>query len=160
MAGADESREKAGAAGLRLHHLRPAPGSRKARTRVGRGEASKGKTAGRGTKGTKARSNVPASFEGGQMPIHRRLPQLRGFSNHRFKITYQVVNTGRLAELYPEGGDVTPEGLAALGAVRAGELVKVLGTGEISAPVRVTAHAFSASAKEKITAAGGTVTTL
>jgi large subunit ribosomal protein L15 len=160
MAGADESREKAGAAGLRLHHLRPAPGSRKARTRVGRGEASKGKTAGRGTKGTKARSNVPASFEGGQMPIHRRLPQLRGFSNHRFKTTYQVVNTGRLAELYPEGGDVTPEGLAALGAVRAGELVKVLGTGEISAPVRVTAHAFSASAKEKITAAGGTVTTL
>jgi large subunit ribosomal protein L15 len=160
MAGADESREKAGAAGLRLHHLRPAPGSRTARTRVGRGEASKGKTAGRGTKGTKARSNVPASFEGGQMPIHRRLPQLRGFSNHRFKTTYQVVNTGRLAELYPEGGDVTPEGLAALGAVRAGELVKVLGTGEISAPVRVTAHAFSASAKEKITAAGGTVTTL
>jgi large subunit ribosomal protein L15 len=160
MAGADESREKAGAAGLRLHHLRPAPGSRTARTRVGRGEASKGKTAGRGTKGTKARSNVPASFEGGQMPIHRRLPQLRGFSNHRFKTTYQVVNTGRLAELYPEGGDVTPEGLAALGAVRAGELVKVLGTGEISAPVRVTAHAFSASAKEKITAAGGSVTTL
>jgi large subunit ribosomal protein L15 len=160
MAGADESREKAGAAGLRLHHLRPAPGSRTARTRVGRGEASKGKTAGRGTKGTKARGGVPASFEGGQMPIHRRLPQLKGFSNLRFKTTYQVVNAGRLAELYPEGGDVTPEGLAALGAVRAGELVKVLGTGEISAPLRVSAHAFSASAKEKITAAGGTVTTL
>ena len=159
MAGADESREKAGA-GLRLHHLRPAPGSRTARTRVGRGEASKGKTAGRGTKGTKARANVPASFEGGQMPIHRRLPQLKGFSNLRFKTTYQVVNTGRLAELYPEGGDVTPESLADRGAVRAGELVKVLGTGEISAPLRVSAHAFSASAKEKITSAGGTVTTL
>jgi large subunit ribosomal protein L15 len=154
-----EGRVRAGA-GLRLHHLRPAPGSRTARTRVGRGEASKGKTAGRGTKGTKARSNVPASFEGGQMPIHRRLPQLKGFSNLRFKTTYQVVNTGRLAGLYPEGGDVTPESLAALGAVRAGELVKVLGTGELSAPLRVSAHAFSASAKEKITAAGGTVTTL
>jgi large subunit ribosomal protein L15 len=154
-----EGRVRAGA-GLRLHHLRPAPGSRTARTRVGRGEASKGKTAGRGTKGTKARSNVPASFEGGQMPIHRRLPQLKGFSNLRFKTTYQVVNTGRLAELYPEGGDVTPESLAALGAVRAGELVKVLGTGELSAPLRVSAHAFSASAKEKITAAGGSVTTL
>jgi len=154
-----EGREKAGA-GLRLHHLRPAPGSRTARTRVGRGEGSKGKTAGRGTKGTKARTSVPASFEGGQMPIHRRLPQLRGFSNFRFKVTYQVVNTGRLAELYPEGGDVTPDGLAAKGAVRAGELVKVLGTGELGVPLRVTAHAFSAAAKEKITAAGGTVTTL
>ena len=154
-----EGREKAGA-GLRLHHLRPAPGSRTARTRVGRGEGSKGKTAGRGTKGTKARTSVPASFEGGQMPIHRRLPQLRGFSNFRFKVTYQVVNTGRLAELYPEGGDVTPDSLAAKGAVRAGELVKVLGTGEVSAALRVSAHAFSAAAKEKITAAGGTVTTL
>ncbi len=154
-----EGRVRAGV-GLRLHHLRPAPGSRTARTRVGRGEGSKGKTAGRGTKGTKARSNVPASFEGGQMPIHRRLPQLKGFSNLRFKTTYQVVNTGRLAELYPEGGDVTPDSLAALGAVRAGELVKVLGTGELSAPLRVSAHAFSASAKEKITAAGGSVTTL
>ena len=160
MAGAEEGREKAGSAGLRLHHLRPAPGSRTARTRVGRGEASKGKTAGRGTKGTKARTQVPASFEGGQMPIHRRLPQLRGFSNLRFKVTYQVVNTGRLAELYPEGGDVTPDSLVAKGAVWAGELVKVLGTGELSAPLRVSAHAFSAAAKEKITAAGGTVTTL
>jgi large subunit ribosomal protein L15 len=160
MAGADEGREKASGAGLRLHHLRPAPGARTARTRVGRGEASKGKTAGRGTKGTKARARVPASFEGGQMPLHRRLPQLKGFSNLRFKTTYQVVNTGRLAELYPDGGEVTPEDLAAKGAVRAGELVKVLGTGELSASLRVSAHAFSASAKEKITAAGGTVTTL
>jgi large subunit ribosomal protein L15 len=160
MAGADEGSETAHGAGLRLHHLRPAPGARTARTRVGRGEASKGKTAGRGTKGTKARDRVPASFEGGQMPLHRRLPQLKGFSNLRFKTTYQVVNTGRLAELYPEGGDVTPEDLAAKGAVRAGEPVKVLGTGDVSAPLRVSAHAFSASAKGKITAAGGTVTTL
>ena len=158
-ANAAEGREKAGV-GLRLHHLRPAPGSRTARTRVGRGEASKGKTAGRGTKGTKARNQVPASFEGGQMPLHRRLPQLRGFSNFKFKTTYQVVNTGRLAELYPEGGDVTPDDLAARGAVRAGEPVKVLGTGDLTTALRVTAHAFSASAREKITAAGGSVTTL
>src|SRR5215472_2329733 len=166
MAGAGKGGSNAGGsavggqAGLRLHHRRPAPGSRTARTRVGRGEGSKGKTAGRGTKGTKARTSVPASFEGGQMPIHRRLPQLRGFSNLRFKVTYQVVNTGRLAELYPEGGDVTPDSLAAKGAVRAGELVKVLGTGEVSAALRVSAHAFSAAAMEKITAAGGTVITL
>ena len=158
-ANAAEGREKAGV-GLRLHHLRPAPGSRTARTRVGRGEASKGKTAGRGTKGTKARTQVPASFEGGQMPLHRRLPQLRGFSNFKFKTTYQVVNTGRLAELYPEGGDVTPDDLVARGAVRAGEPVKVLGTGDLTTALRVTAHAFSASAREKITAAGGSVTTL
>jgi large subunit ribosomal protein L15 len=157
---AGEGQPKAGAAGLRLHHLRPAPGARKARTRVGRGEASKGKTAGRGTKGTKARDQVPASFEGGQMPLHRRVPQLKGFSNLRFKTTYQVVNTGRLAELYPEGGDVTPDSLAAKGAVRPGEPVKILGTGDVTAALRVTAHAFSASAREKITAAGGTVTTL
>jgi large subunit ribosomal protein L15 len=146
--------------GLKLHHLRPAPGARKARTRVGRGEASKGKTAGRGTKGTKARSNVPAAFEGGQMPLHRRLPQLKGFSNLPFKTTYQVVNTGRLADLYPEGGDVTPESLVAKGAVRAGELVKVLGTGDLAVSLHVSAHAFSSTAREKITSAGGTVTTL
>ena len=157
---AGEGQPKASGAGLRLHHLRPAPGARKARTRVGRGEASKGKTAGRGTKGTKARDQVPASFEGGQMPLHRRVPQLKGFSNLRFKTTYQVVNTGRLAELYPEGGDVTPDDLAAKGAVRPGELVKILGTGDVTAALRVTAHAFSASARDKITAAGGTVTTL
>ena len=157
---AGEGQPKAGAAGLRLHHLRPAPGARKARTRVGRGEASKGKTAGRGTKGTKARDQVPASFEGGQMPLHRRVPQLKGFSNLRFKTTYQVVNTGRLAALYPEGGDVTPDDLAAKGAVRPGEPVKILGTGDVTVALRVTAHAFSASARDKITAAGGTVTTL
>src|SRR5215475_16006634 len=154
-----EGREKAGV-GLKLHHLRPAPGARTARTRVGRGEASKGKTAGRGTKGTKARSQVPASFEGGQMPLHRRVPQLPGFSNLRFKTTYQVVNTGRLAALYPEGGEVTPEDLAAKGAVRPGEPVKVLGTGEVSVALQVRAHAFSATARAKITAAGGAVTEL
>jgi ribosomal protein L15, bacterial/organelle len=157
---AGEGKPKAGAAGLRLHHLRPAPGARKARTRMGRNNASKGKTAGRGTKGTKARGQVPASFEGGQMPLHRRVPQLKGFSNLRFKTTYQVVNTGRLAKLYPEGGDVTPDDLAAKGAVRPGEPVKILGTGDVTAALRVTAHAFSASARDKITAAGGTVTTL
>ena len=169
MAGADKSRGGTGAsgdrasggrAGLKIHHLRPAPGAHTARVRVGRGEASKGKTAGRGTKGTKARTQVAAGFEGGQMPLHRRVPKLKGFSNLRFKTTYQVINTGRLTELYPDGGDVTPESLAAKGAVRAGEPVKVLGTGEAGAALRVSAHAFSASAKEKITAAGGTVTQL
>ena len=145
---------------LRIHHLRPAPGSRTARTRVGRGEASKGKTAGRGTKGTKARGQVHLGFEGGQMPLQRRVPKLKGFSNLPFKTTYQVINTGRLTELYPQGGDVTPEDLVAKGAVRAGELVKVLGEGDAGVALRVTAHAFSASAREKLTAAGGTVTEL
>jgi large subunit ribosomal protein L15 len=154
-----ESQSSPTGRGLKIHHLRPAPGAHTARTRVGRGEASKGKTAGRGTKGSKARTNVPAGFEGGQMPMTRRLPKLKGFSNLRFKTTYQVVNTGRLAELYPDGGDVTPEDLVAKGAVRAGELVKVLGAGEaVPKGLRVSAHAFSAAAREKITAAGGTVT--
>ena len=146
--------------GLQIHHLRPAPGAHTARTRVGRGEASKGKTAGRGTKGTKARGQVPEAFEGGQMPLHRRLPKLKGFSNAAFTTVYQVVNTGRLTELFPEGGDITPESLAAKGAVRTGEPVKVLGNGAAGAAWRVTAHAFSATAREKITAAGGTVTQL
>ena len=149
-----------GRAGLKIHHLRPAPGSHTPRTRVGRGEASKGKTAGRGTKGTKARGPVAGGFEGGQMPLHRRLPKFKGFSNLRFKTTYQVVNLDRLAALYPDGGDVAPEDLAAKGAVRAGELVKVLGSGEAVKGLRVTAHAFSATARDKITAAGGTVTEL
>jgi large subunit ribosomal protein L15 len=165
MAGAGKDRGDGGGGaggdrGLMLHHLRPAPGARKARTRVGRGAGSKGKTAGRGTKGTKARGQVAPGFEGGQMPLHRRVPKLKGFSNTQFKTTYQVVNTGRLTELYPDGGDVTPDSLAAKGAVRAGELVKVLGNGEAGAAWRVSAHAFSATAKEKITAAGGTVTQL
>jgi large subunit ribosomal protein L15 len=146
--------------GLKLHHLRPAPGAHTARTRVGRGEASKGKTAGRGTKGSKARTQVSPAFEGGQMPLHRRLPKLKGFSNAPFKTTYQVVNVGRLAELFPEGGEVSPEGMTARGAVRPGELVKVLGQGEVTAALHVRAHAFSASARDKITAVGGTVTKL
>jgi large subunit ribosomal protein L15 len=145
---------------LKLHDLKPAPGAHKAKTRVGRGEGSKGKTAGRGTKGTKARYQVPLGFEGGQMPLHRRLPKLKGFSNALFTTTYQVVNVGRLGELYPEGGDVTPESLTASGAVRRGELVKVLGSGDLSVALRVSAHAVSASAKSKIEAAGGTVTLL
>jgi large subunit ribosomal protein L15 len=140
---------------LRPHHLRPAPGAHKAKTRKGRGEASKGKTAGRGTKGTKARSTVPAGFEGGQMPLIRRVPKLKGFKNP-FRVEYQVVNLYRLGELYPEGGEVTPEDLAAKGAVRSGRPVKILGSGEISVTVQVKAHAFSGAAKEKIAGAGGT----
>ena len=144
---------------LKVHHLRPAPGAKTAKTRVGRGEASKGKTAGRGTKGTKARYQVPASFEGGQMPLHMRLPKLRGFTNP-FRVEYQVVNLDKLADLYPEGGVVTALDLAVKGAVRRGQLVKVLGTGDIAVAVQVTAHKFSAAAKDKIIAAGGTVTEL
>src|ERR1700757_99154 len=155
-----EASEGKSAGGLRLHHLRPAPGAHKAKTRVGRGEGSKGKTAGRGTKGTKARGQMRLGFEGGQMPLQRRIPKLKGFSNSGFGTTYQVVNTGRLAELFPEGGDVTPENLVARGAARRGELIKVLGTGEITVAVRVTAHAFSAAAAAKIEAAGGSVTEL
>jgi large subunit ribosomal protein L15 len=142
---------------LKLHHLRPAPGAKTAKTRVGRGEASKGKTAGRGTKGTKARYQVPAAFEGGQMPIHMRLPKLKGFKNP-FRVEFQVVNLDRLGELFPEGGQVTVDELVAKGAVRDGLPVKVLGQGDISVKVDVTAQAFSASAKEKIEAAGGTAT--
>ena len=142
---------------LKLHHLRPAPGAKTAKTRVGRGEASKGKTAGRGTKGTKARYQVPASFEGGQMPIHMRLPKLKGFKNP-FKVDFQVVNLDRLGELFPEGGTVTVADLVAKGAVRKGQPVKVLGQGDISVAVQVTADRFSGSAKEKIAAAGGTAT--
>jgi large subunit ribosomal protein L15 len=140
---------------LRPHHLRPAPGAHKAKTRKGRGEASKGKTAGRGTKGTKARTTVPVGFEGGQMPLIRRVPKLKGFKNP-FRVEYQVVNVAKIAELFPEGGEVTPESLAAKGAVRAGRPVKILGTGDISVTVQVKAHAFSGSAKEKIAGAGGT----
>ncbi len=144
---------------LKLHHLRPAPGARTPKTRVGRGEAGKGKTAGRGTKGTRARHNVPANFEGGQLPLHMRLPKLKGFQSP-FKVDYQVVNLDRLSQLYPEGGDVTVDDLAAKGAVRAGKPVKVLGSGEAAAAFRVTAHAFSASARSKIEAAGGSATVL
>ncbi|MFD4305308.1 50S ribosomal protein L15 [Streptomyces albidoflavus] len=144
---------------LKVHNLRPAPGAKTAKTRVGRGEASKGKTAGRGTKGTKARYQVPERFEGGQMPLHMRLPKLKGFKNP-FKTEFQVVNLDKLAELYPEGGKVTVEGLVAKGAVRKNSLVKVLGQGDVSVALQVTVDAVSGSAKEKITAAGGTVTEL
>jgi large subunit ribosomal protein L15 len=140
---------------IKVHHLRPAPGARTDRTRVGRGEGSKGKSAGRGTKGSKARKNISAAFEGGQMPIHMRLPKLKGFKN-RFKVVFQVVNLDRLAELFPDGGEVGPAELAESGAVRAGQPVKVLGAGELGGvQLRISAHAFSASAKDKITAAGG-----
>lgn len=140
---------------LKVHHLRPAPGANTPKTRVGRGEGSKGKTAGRGTKGSKARYQVPARFEGGQMPLHMRLPKLRGFKNP-FRTEYQVVNLDRIAELFPTGGAVTVADLVAKGAVRSGEKVKVLGGGDIDLALHVTVDAFSASAREKIVAAGGT----
>ncbi|MDP9101150.1 MAG: 50S ribosomal protein L15 [Actinomycetota bacterium] len=144
---------------LKVHHLRPAPGAKKDRTRVGRGHGSKGKTAGRGTKGTKARYQVPAAFEGGQMPLHMRLPKLKGFKN-RFRTEYQVVNLDRIAELFPKGGTVGVDELVASGAVRGNRLVKVLGGGDLGVALNLTAHAFSASAKEKVSAAGGSVTEL
>ena len=139
---------------IKLHDLRPAPGEKKAKTRVGRGEGSKGKTAGRGTKGTKARKNVPVTFEGGQMPIHMRLPKLKGFKN-RFRTAYEVVNLGDISRLFPAGGDISLADLVAKGAVRKNTLVKVLGDGKLTVKVNVTAHKFSGSAREKITAAGG-----
>jgi large subunit ribosomal protein L15 len=144
---------------LKVHHLRPAPGSRTAKTRVGRGGGSKGKTAGRGTKGTKARQQVSPAFQGGQLPLHMRLPKLRGFTNP-FRTTYQVVNLERLGTLFPDGGSVGVEDLVARGAVRAGLPVKVLGTGEVTVALDVTVHAFSASAREKLAAAGGSASTL
>ena len=144
---------------LKLHHLRPAPGAKTEKTRVGRGEGSKGKTAGRGTKGTGARKNVPANFEGGQMPMHMRIPKLKGFKNP-FRVEYQVVNVARLGELFPKGGTVTVEDLVEAGAVREGALVKVLGTGDIAVALNVTAHAFSAAAKDKLAKAGGSAVEL
>ena len=145
---------------IKIHHLRPAPGAKTEKTRVGRGEGSKGKTAGRGTKGSKARKNISAAFEGGQMPLHMRLPKLKGFRNNN-KVVFQVVNLDRLAELFPEGGSVGPAELVEAGAVRKNELVKVLGTGELGGvKLQVTAHAFSESAREKLAAAGGSATVL
>ncbi|GAA5204932.1 50S ribosomal protein L15 [Microbacterium kyungheense] len=141
---------------LKVHHLRPVPGANQAKTRVGRGEGSKGKTAGRGTKGTKARYQVKVGFEGGQMPLHMRTPKLRGFKNP-FRVEYQVVNLDKLAELYPAGGDVTVGDLVAKGAVRKNEKVKVLGTGDISVKLNVSVDKVSGSAEQKIVAAGGTV---
>jgi large subunit ribosomal protein L15 len=140
---------------IKVHHLRPAPGAKTDKTRVGRGEGSKGKSAGRGTKGSKARKNISPAFEGGQMPIHMRLPKLKGFKN-RFKVEFQVVNLDRLAELFPSGGEIGPDELVDAGAVRKGQPVKVLGTGELGGvKLQVSAHAFSATAREKIAAAGG-----
>ena len=144
---------------LKVHHLRPAPGAKTAKTRVGRGEASKGKTSGRGTKGTKARYQVPAAFEGGQMPLHMRLPKLKGFKN-RFRVEYQVVNLDKIAERFPEGGTIGVDDLVAKGLVRDNCLVKVLGGGDLAVKLDVTVHAFSASAKDKIAAAGGSATAL
>jgi large subunit ribosomal protein L15 len=145
---------------IKVHHLRPAPGAKTAKTRVGRGEGSKGKTAGRGTKGTRARKGVPARFEGGQMPIHMRLPKLKGFKN-RFRVEYQVVNVDDLARLFPDGGTVGPDELAVAGAVRPNRPVKVLGDGDLGGVrLAVTAHRFSATAKEKITSAGGSAVEL
>jgi large subunit ribosomal protein L15 len=144
---------------LKVHHLRPAPGAHKAKMRVGRGEGSKGKTAGRGTKGTKARYQVPARFEGGQMPLHMRLPKLRGFTNPA-RVEYQIVNLDKLTALYPAGGEVTIDDLVAKGAVRKNLPVKVLGSGELTVALTVTVDRVSGSAREKITAAGGTVSTL
>ena len=142
---------------IKLHDLKPAPGSKTARTRVGRGEGSKGKTAGRGTKGTKARKNVPVTFEGGQMPIHMRLPKLKGFKNP-FRTEYEIVNVGDISRLFPEGGAIGVAELVAKGAVRKNSLVKVLGDGELTVKVDVSANKFSGSAREKITAAGGSAT--
>ncbi len=143
---------------IKVHHLRPAAGAKKAKMRVGRGEASKGKTAGRGTKGTGARKNVPAGFEGGNLPLHMRLPKLKGFKN-RFRVEYQVVNVGQLAALFPAGGTVGIDELVSAGAVRKGQLVKVLGDGDLDGvTLQVSANKFSGSATEKLTAAGGTAT--
>ena len=140
---------------IKVHHLRPAPGAKTEKTRVGRGEGSKGKSAGRGTKGSKARKNISPAFEGGQMPIHMRLPKMKGFKN-KFKVEFQVVNLDRLAELFPSGGEVGPAELAEAGAVRRDQPVKVLGSGELGGvKLQISAHAFSASAREKIAAAGG-----
>jgi len=145
---------------LKVHHLRPAPGAHATKTRVGRGQGSKGKTAGRGTKGTGARKNVPDRFEGGQMPLHMRLPKLKGFTN-RFRTEYQVVNLDRLAELFPAGGVVGVDDLVRVGAVRRGAPVKVLGSGELGdVRLELRVQAFSGSAREKISAAGGTATAI
>jgi len=144
---------------LKVHHLRPAPGAKTAKTRVGRGEGSKGKTAGRGTKGSKARNQIPDRFEGGQLPLHMRLPKMKGFRNP-FRVEFQVVNLDRLGELFPNGGEVTPEALVEKGAGRRNAKVKVLGSGDVSVALQVSAHAFSATAKDKISAAGGTTAQL
>ncbi|MEJ5997577.1 50S ribosomal protein L15 [Corynebacterium sp. H130] len=142
---------------IKLHDLRPAPGSNKAKTRVGRGEASKGKTAGRGTKGTKARKQVSAAFEGGQMPLQMRLPKLKGFKNPN-RVVFQVVNVADLEKAFPKGGEVAIADIVAAGLARKNQPVKILGNGDLGVKLNVTATKFSKSAKEKIEAAGGSVT--
>jgi large subunit ribosomal protein L15 len=151
-----ESTEVARPQVLKVHHLRPAPGAKKDKTRVGRGEGSKGKTAGRGTKGTKARYSVRPGFEGGNLNFVMRQPKLRGFTNP-FRVEYQVVNLATLAELYPKGGDVTIGDLVAKGAVRKNEKVKVLGDGDIAVKLNVAVDKVSRSAEQKIVAAGGSI---
>jgi large subunit ribosomal protein L15 len=141
---------------LKLHHLRPAKGAKKEKTRKGLGEGSKGKTAGRGTKGTGARTTTRLGFEGGGVNLVMRTPKLRGFKNP-FRVEYQVVNLDKLSELYPKGGAVTVSDLVAKGAVRKGEPVKVLGNGDVSVKLVVTVDKVSASAKTKIEAAGGSI---
>ena len=141
---------------LKVHHLRPAPGAKKARTRKGRGEASKGKTAGRGGKGTRARNTVRIGFEGGQMPLVQHLPKLRGFKNPE-RVEYQAVNVATINALFPKGGNVSVADLVKAGAARKGLPVKVLGNGDISVKVDITVHKFSASAKNKVSAAGGSI---
>lgn len=141
---------------LQMHDLKPAPGANKDRIRVGRGEGSKGKTSGRGDKGTKKRYQVRPGFEGGQLPLYMRLPKLSGFKNP-FKKEYQVVNVAVLAELFPQGGEITVADLVAKGAVRNGFPVKVLGDGEVSAAYTLKGVKASASAKSKIEAAGGSI---
>lgn len=143
---------------IKLHDLKPAKGAKRKKIRVGRGEASKGKTSGRGTKGTGARKNVHPRFEGGQMPIHMRLPKLRGFNNP-FRVEYQVINLDKLQKLFPNGGEVSVEDLVDKKAVRKNQPVKVLGQGEVNSAFTITVDAWSASAQEKIEAAGGTVKT-
>ena len=145
---------------LKVHHLRPAPGAHTDRKRVGRGEAGKGgKTAGRGTKGSGARKNTPENFEGGQMPLHMRTPKLRGFQNP-FRVSYQVVNLAKLVEHFPEGGKVGVADLVERGLVRPGRLVKVLGAGEVGVKLEISADAFSATARQRVEAAGGSATEL
>ncbi|MBG0740014.1 50S ribosomal protein L15 [Paeniglutamicibacter antarcticus] len=157
--GTDQNGTARNGTALKVHHLRPAPGAKTAKTRVGRGEGSKGKTAGRGTKGTKARYQIKAGFAGGQLPLHMRLPKLRGFKNP-FRVEYQVVNLDRISELFPDGGTITVSDLVEKGAVRKNQPVKVLGTGDITVKVDITVDAYSASAKEKIAATGGSTTEL
>jgi large subunit ribosomal protein L15 len=142
---------------IKLHHLRPSPGAHKPKTRKGRGEGSKGKTAGRGTKGSGARTTVRVGFEGGQMPLYMRLPKLKGFTAP-FGFTYQVVNLDDISRVFPSGGAIDVEQLRQKGLVRKGQPVKILGTGDISCAVQISAQAFSSTAEKKIVAAGGSVT--